>query len=158
MFALWSNLKPGTYRSDVKCCRMLYRETFALDLNSMKGHRNINMMRTCDCSWLLPSNMLITRLHRLPSERAYQGVQLFSSASATGNDGWGCNPGMERRCVCGLSFSAFQWFGNEMSRQITSMKTFIRWCKNVLWFPLVHKNQISWQLQAWLFYNLVMLH
>ncbi len=89
----------------------------ALHLNSIKAHRNINTMRACDCSWLLASNMLITRLHRLPSERAYQGVQLFSSAPATGNEGWGtfrgvwweCGPGMERRSVCVLPSSAFQF-------------------------------------------------
>ena len=91
--------------------------TIALHLNSIKGHHNINMMRACDCSWLLASNMLITRLHGLPSDRAYQGVQL-PQAPATGNEGWSTfmggvvrerSPGMERRSVYALSSSAFQF-------------------------------------------------
>lgn len=64
-------------------------DVIALYLNSTWGHRYINMSRVCDCSWLLASDMLITRLHRLPSKRAYQGVQLFPSATVTGNKGWG---------------------------------------------------------------------
>lgn len=81
----------------------------ALHLNSIKGHRNVNMMRACNCSWLLASNMLITRLHRLPSERAYQGVQLFPSAPATGNEGWGTLGG------CGES-AAWGWKGGVSMR------------------------------------------
>lgn len=33
--------------------------------------------------------MLITGLRTLPSRRPYQGVQLFPSAAATGNEEWG---------------------------------------------------------------------
>lgn len=37
--------------------------------------------------------MLITGLRTLPSRRPYQGVQLFPSAAATGNEEWGCGGG-----------------------------------------------------------------
>lgn len=60
--------------------------------------------------------MLITRLHTLPSKRAYQGVQLFPSAAATGNEGWGRRGvhlgvvrvrRMDMRSVNGLSTPGF---------------------------------------------------
>lgn len=62
--------------------------------------------------------MLITGLRTLPSRRPYQGVQLFPSAAATGNEewrggggqeGWGAHPGvvgvrwMDMKSVNGLS-------------------------------------------------------
>ena len=80
---------PHTHRIDVKPYRMPYRGITAHHLKSTEGQRDVNMMRACDCSWLPASRMVITRLHRLPSEWAYQGVQLFPSAIATGNGGWG---------------------------------------------------------------------
>lgn len=83
-------------------------EVIARELKGINGHRNINMMRARDCSWLLTANMVITRLHRLPSERSYHSVQWFPSAPATGNDGrrmfegvwWQCSLGMQRSPVC----------------------------------------------------------
>lgn len=55
--------------------------------------------------------MLITGLRTLPSRRPYQGVQLFPSAAATGNEewrslGWGGVVGvrwMDMKSVNGLS-------------------------------------------------------
>lgn len=44
-------------------------------LLSIECHHNINMMSVHDCPWLLASNILITRLHKLPSEWAYQAIQ-----------------------------------------------------------------------------------
>lgn len=101
----------------------------ALYLNSTWGQRYINMSRVCDCSWLLASDMLITRLHRLPSKRAYQGVQLFPSATVTGNKG--CGTFTE----CGESAAD----GNEQ-----------RWCTIISQNPLhttaVHQG--NWELNA----------
>ncbi len=131
---------PNPVTWNTKGCYVIARY-----LNNMKGHRNINMMRACDCSWLLAANTMITRLHRLPSERAYQGVQMFPSAPATGNEGWGtfrgvwweCSLGMGRRSFYGLSSFAFQFtpsccitgIRSEMWRPKT-LQTII----NILWY------------------------
>lgn len=132
-------------------------QVIARELKGINGHRNINMMRACDCSWLLTANMVITRLHRLPSERAYQGVQWFPSAPATGNNGrstfegvwWQCSLGMQRRSVHALSSCVFlspprlciRPAGNEMLRPRTSGQRFMQ---RQLWRfvpPVVEANQ-----------------
>lgn len=110
-------LNSSTDRSDVKHYGMLYGEIIVHNINSIKGYRNINMMRASYCSWLLEPNMLINRPRRLSSEWAYQGVQLFPAAPATGNKGWGTFRGvwwarsqrLESRSVYALSSSAFQF-------------------------------------------------
>lgn len=69
--------------------------------------------------------MLITCLHTLPSERAYQGVQLFPSAAATGNEGGVYVHGvvvrvrwMEMRSVYALSSPEFQFTPPQSIREV----------------------------------------
>lgn len=78
--SVWPHFGPPGYKFTLHY-RDAMKPITALYLNNIKCHHNINMMRVYDCPWLLASNMLITRLNRLPSKWAYQGVQLFLSSS-----------------------------------------------------------------------------
>lgn len=98
-------------------------------LTSISIQGSINMMRACDCPWLLGSNILITRLQG----QAYQGVQLFPSATASVNKGWGMFTMIWWACW-GCKRIVFMYYhplhrGNEMQMQRHFDQKFIDNCK-----------------------------
>lgn len=99
--------------------------------------------------------MLITGLRTLPSRRPYQGVQLFPSAAATGNEEWGwwvggVHPGvvgvrwMDMESVNGLSSQRVTVHARATAGRRTLVKKLLKWSTKTSMPTLKKHRKTHW--------------